>query len=140
VLERAGSGRLDDELREHISACAHCRDLFEVAAAILVDRATAIGEARLPGSGLVWWRANVRARQEAARAAVRVASFVQVILLVTAIIVALALVGSNLRSVDFRAVFMSIAAGINRLAVPMVALAAWLILAPVALYFAVTEE
>lgn len=97
-------------------------------------------DAPLPGAGLTWWRANMRARQEAARAAVRAGSVVQIALLVTAIVIALALLGFNLRSVDFRAVFMTVAAGIGRFGVPLIALIAWLILAPVAVYFAVTEE
>jgi surface polysaccharide O-acyltransferase-like enzyme len=88
----------------------------------------------------MWWRTTMRARQEAARTAVRTASFVQALLLVTAIFVALALLGFNLRSVDFREVFIAVAASMSRFAVPLFALAAWLILAPVALYFTVTEE
>ena len=136
VLQAASSGRVDDELREHIAGCAGCGDLLEVAAAIVDDRSALMRGAHLPSSGLVWWRANMRARRQAARAAVRTASFVQVVLLITAVAIALALVGANLPSVDYRSV---LASGIS-VTVPLVALAAWLILAPVAVYFAVTED
>jgi hypothetical protein len=37
------------------------------------------GEVRLPGSGLVWWRAQMRARQEAADAAARPIAIVQTV-------------------------------------------------------------
>jgi len=135
VLQAVSSGRVDDELQEHIAGCAGCRDLLEVAVAIVDDRSALMREAHLPSSGLVWWRANMRARQQAARTAVRTASFVQVVLLVGAIVIALAVVGVNLPSIDYRSL---LASGLP--AIPLFAFAAWLILAPVAVYFAVTEE
>jgi hypothetical protein len=135
VLQAVSSGRVGDELQSHIAGCAGCSDLLEVAAAIVDDRSALMREAHLPSSGLVWWRANMRARQQAARTAVRTASFVQVVLLVGAIVIALAVVGVNLASVDYRSL---LASGLPT--IPLFAFAAWLILAPVAVYFAVTEE
>jgi len=134
VLQAAAYGRMDAELQDHVAACADCRELLDVAAAILDDRSTLMREAHLPGAGLVWWRTNMRARQEAARAAVRAGSFVQVVLLVTAVVIAIALVGANLPSINKTALFAVVSS------VPLFAFAAWLILAPVAVYFAVTEK
>ncbi len=136
VLQAVSSGRVGDELREHIASCPGCRDLLEVASAVVDDRSALIREARIPSSGLIWWRANMRSRQQAARTVVRTASFVQIVLLITAAAIAFALVGTKLPSLDYRSV---LASGMS-VTIPLFALAAWLILAPVAVYFAVTEE
>jgi hypothetical protein len=45
----------------------HRGDLTAAAAALLNEHESAWGEARVPASGVVWWRAQVRAREEAAR-------------------------------------------------------------------------
>lgn len=124
-----------EELRAHLASCSSCRELYDVARSIADDRANLMRNAPVPGAGLVWWRANMRGQREAARAAVRAGSLVQVALLLAAVIIALATLGI---SVDVHAVARSIAA--STVAIPLMALAAWLILAPVAVYFAVTEE
>ncbi len=69
--------RCDEDLRTHVNACAVCADLAEVAAALLDDREAAWREARVPPAGVVWWRAQLRAREEAARAAGRPLAFIQ---------------------------------------------------------------
>ena len=137
VLECAGKAQIGDELRAHIDACDSCRELFEVARAVVDDRSVLMRDARLPGAGLVWWRANMRERREAARAAVRAGSVVQVFLLVAAVLIALGVLGI---SIDVQAVWRSIVLSAQTFAIPLLALAAWLILAPVAVYFAVTEK
>jgi hypothetical protein len=58
-----------DDLRGHVSGCAICRDIVAVALPLLQDRQAAVEGAQPPSSGVVWWRAQMRARQEAARAA-----------------------------------------------------------------------
>lgn len=68
-----------DELQSHVAACDCCRTL--------VAAITPLGEAwldtraaaQVPGSGMVWWRAQMRARREAARAAARPMTVVQAI-------------------------------------------------------------
>jgi len=68
-----------DELQAHVDACDSCRSL--------VAAITPLGEAWLdtraaahvPASGMVWWRAQMRARREAARAAARPMTVVQTI-------------------------------------------------------------
>src|SRR5438477_538386 len=111
--------------------------LVEVARAVVDDRSVLMRDARLPGAGLVWWRANMRERREAARAAVRAGSVVQIFLLVAAVLIALGVLGI---SIDVQAVWRSIVLSAQTFAIPLLALAAWLILAPVAVYFAVTEK
>ena len=69
-----------DELHAHIAACAICTDVLEVARAIHEDCEAAENNAQvpqIPPAGLVWWRAEIRARQEAMRAASRPMTLVQ---------------------------------------------------------------
>jgi hypothetical protein len=80
VLAAVGSGRwpsrVDAELRAHVSQCAVCRDVVTVAEAFGREdaepgRLAESAAAHIPDSGAMWFRAQLRARQEAARTAVR---------------------------------------------------------------------
>jgi hypothetical protein len=71
--------RVDAELRDHVAACVVCRDLVEVVAAFEEDCDAARSDAHVPESANVWWRAQVRAREDAARVAVRPITAAQVI-------------------------------------------------------------
>lgn len=74
VLTMVTTGRWPDrapaELREHAASCEVCSDLAVIAVAIEAD-AAAGPIPSVPSAGTVWWRAQLRARQEAARAVVR---------------------------------------------------------------------
>lgn len=59
------------ELTEHLAACEHCRDLHVIVSALQDDHAMALADARVPSAGQMWWRAELRARQEAAAVAAR---------------------------------------------------------------------
>ncbi|HUJ13325.1 MAG TPA: hypothetical protein VL284_05980 [Thermoanaerobaculia bacterium] len=137
VLAGAGTGAIDADLRAHLDACDSCRDLFAVARAVVDDRATLMTDAHPPGAGLMWWRITMRERRDVARTAERAGSFIQFVLVVAAVFVALAFLGV---SIDVQAVWQSIATSAKTFAIPLIALAAWLILAPVAVYFAVSEK
>jgi predicted anti-sigma-YlaC factor YlaD len=132
VLRALTIGRVDDELREHLGVCAACTDLLEVASAVIDDRRALMREATIPTSGLMWWRTNMRAREEARRVVVRTASVVQAVLIAVAVLVAVVVLGVTVPpvKVDYGPI----------LTIPIFAFLAWLILAPVAVYFAVTEE
>src|SRR5512132_2637299 len=69
--------RCDEELRAHVQACEVCADLVAVAGALLEDHDAAYAQARVPSAGIVWWRAQLRAREEDGRAAARPIAFVQ---------------------------------------------------------------
>ena len=69
--------RCEEELRAHVSACSVCADLVDVAGALLNDRDAVYDDARVPSSGIVWWRAQLQAREDAARAAGRPIAFIQ---------------------------------------------------------------
>lgn len=137
VLECATSGAAGQELRAHIASCECCRELFDVARSVSIDRAALLRSAHLPSAGLVFWRANMRAQRDAVRTTVRAGSLIQFALLVIAIIASLAILGI---SIDVHSAARWILAAAQTWAIPLVALAAWLILAPVAVYFAVTDK
>jgi hypothetical protein len=149
--------RADDNLRAHVASCAVCADLVEVTTALLEDRELACSEATLPPSGVVWWRAQLRAREDAARAAARPLAFIQGV----AASVALWLVVTLLRAIPAADVVNAwgwARRSIGALSIPwpdltnvvpaagwatvglVCLLAAWLMLAPIAIYLAVGDE
>lgn len=136
VIESLRNGHTDAELRSHAAECADCNDLTEVAGALLDDRRTLMREAPIPGSGLVWWRTTMRARQEAAHRAMIAARVVQAALVTIALIAAIVWIGPKSTPIDLHAIFTAM----SGFALPLFAVAGLLILAPVAVYFVVTEE
>jgi hypothetical protein len=80
VLEAVAFGRWPDQcgdLAAHVSACEGCADLVEVMLALRDDQAALCREAQPPAAGMVWWRATIRARAEAARTAAQPISVLQ---------------------------------------------------------------
>jgi heme A synthase len=75
VLDAVASARwphrVPRELADHVSACAICADVVTVAAVMRADHDAVWQQAEIPSSGQVWWRAEMRARQEAIRKASR---------------------------------------------------------------------
>jgi hypothetical protein len=118
--------RCDDELRAHAASCADCADLVEVATALTDDRDDVVHAAHVPPSGAVWWRAQMRTRQEAARTARRAISAMQAAAVLLALVAVLVIVGPIHFTIPPLPVILA-------LALP-------LLLAPVAVYFAVTED
>ena len=86
VMDAIGAARwpdrCDDELRRHVAGCEVCADLAEVFGPVAAERDEAWDEARVPPATLVWWRAQLRARDEALRAATRPLTAVYAIALV----------------------------------------------------------
>ena len=60
-----------DAVLAHLEACDSCRDLHTIASALHDDHAMALAEAHVPSAGQAWWRAELRARQEATALAAR---------------------------------------------------------------------
>lgn len=77
VASRRWPARADQALRAHVASCGSCADLAAVAGALLYEEDAAYAEARVPPAAAVWHRAQLRARDEAARAAARPIGFVQ---------------------------------------------------------------
>ena len=145
--------RCDAELRAHVQACEVCADLAAVAGALLEDHDAAYGQARVPSAGLVWWRAQLRAREEDARAAARPIAFIQGVAASALVWGAVMLVRSIPRAtfVAWTDWALELRPDVNvslttlahtAAAVPMVMLLAGaaLLLAPLAIYLAVNED
>jgi len=64
VLEAVQSGRLT-ELHTHLAACPTCADLVLVLESMQKDGDMVAADVRIPSAGLVWFKAQLRARREA---------------------------------------------------------------------------
>ena len=82
-----------EELSLHVTSCRSCSELVSVTAALIADGSAARRDAVVPSAAIVWWRAQMRARQEAARAITRPITFVQGLAIACAAGVALGLAG-----------------------------------------------
>ncbi len=71
VVEAARSGRCDPVLRTHIAECEVCAEVMLVAELLRQENASMQAGALLPNAGQIWWKAQVRSRQEAAEKAIR---------------------------------------------------------------------
>jgi hypothetical protein len=66
VLEAIRLGQWQEELREHVADCPSCADAA-LAAQFLQDvRESDLASTRVPSAGWMWWRAQLRAKREAA--------------------------------------------------------------------------
>ncbi len=147
--------RAEDELRTHVASCAICTDLVAVASRLIEEQDAASAEVRVPPAGVVWWRAQIRARQEAARAASRPITIAQTAAVVSVLSVAIALVVTGWASLDgWGTALSSMTAGLRGIARPgfplpaltgqglylAVAIGISLVIAPLAIYLAVSDE
>jgi len=143
--------RADADLRAHTADCAICRDLIASVGPILGDRVDLSNEGHLPSSGAMWWRAQMRARQEAVREASRPVTIAQIIGF--ACVIAIAGVAVAWLSPVVRTWFGEWSWQLAGLTMPemrtgllaqgwLVLLMAlvWLVLAPLVIYFAVAED
>lgn len=148
-------GRCDAEMRAHVESCVVCRDTLTVALPLLMEGEAAYTAAQVPSSAIVWWRAQMRARREAERVASRPITIVQGIafacgvLLVAAGAVwaspSLSPWGGWFRrltgSVEMGTAAVTSAATLSPWGLlPWIALAVLVLVAPLAVYFAVTDD
>jgi hypothetical protein len=156
VVDAVTAGRwpgVEAELRGHVRSCRSCADLVEVLGPLLDAGDAAWQNARVPSSGVVWWRAQMRARREATVSANRPLTIAQVagtlagiaVLLGIAVVVApwfdLSLAGS-LESLRLNLEPVTLA-GLPTLARHWwiaLLVGSWLLLAPMAIYFAVADD
>jgi hypothetical protein len=71
LLDALGNGFVSGELEAHVARCAACSELRLVAGALLGDRTDAMREAAVPSSASMWWRMQMRYRQDVATATTR---------------------------------------------------------------------
>ena len=87
--------RVDAELRDHVATCAICTDVVTVAAAFEADPPRFPADHHLPESGVIWWKTQMRAREEARRAAGRPITVAQAVAFASCLGVAGALFGAT---------------------------------------------
>ncbi len=154
ALQSRWPDRVDAGLREHVATCAICSDVIAIAGAIDDARMETRALAAIPDSGQVWWRAQLRARREAAAMAGRPITAVQVITLACAMGLlgacfgamsawfqsALGSITSSIAGFRLQAALLSAAALVSGHGLFVIALVAMLLLAPVAVCFAVLRD
>jgi predicted anti-sigma-YlaC factor YlaD len=96
LLDALGRGFVGAELAAHVASCPSCGELSVVAGALLEDRAQAIVEAPIPSAGTMWWRLQVRRRQEAEATARRSLLIGQAVTLAVAIGLVVSFFGAHL--------------------------------------------
>jgi hypothetical protein len=161
VLDALTSGRwpdrADEGLRIHVASCAICADIVDVAGAILEGRDDRVTEMRIPSSAVMWWRAQMRARQEAAREASRPITIAQIVASISAVALIIAAVvvlspwfgvvlGDWMDSARAALAATTVLAAAPSTSlthgwmIPAIIIGVSLLLAPVAIYFAVADD
>jgi len=140
----------DADLREHVEGCAACRDLAVVAGAVLADRRRLEARATPLSSGGIWWRMQLRREREARTAAARTVLRAQSLSIAVTIVAVI--VAASVSSVLPRVWMWLVSAKSGMWPLPafswaipsvtavLLVVAAWIILAPVALYLAIAKE
>jgi len=157
VLDAVSAGRWPDrapaDLRAHAGTCPICAALGTVAAALRDEHDAEWSAARVPDAGVLWRRAQLRARAEAARIATRPIAAAQGVALACAAGLAVAFLGAGLAWItpwlDWLAASVS-TLGADALTVTAVASLAgravalaftiWIVLGPVVLYLVLADE
>lgn len=77
VIEAVHTGRWDPELRQHAAQCQACADAALAARVLREMREIDEAQARIPNAGLMWWKAQLLAKQEAGERATQPITFVE---------------------------------------------------------------
>jgi len=140
VLAAVADGSWDhatDELKAHVMTCRTCSDLALVSQLLKTDHAAMVAEANVPSAGQVWWRAQVRARAEAAEAAARPLFVAQALACAAVVGLLVALVTWLWPAGGWH--FVATAPSELSLTT-WVAIGAWVVIAPVALYLVFARD
>jgi hypothetical protein len=159
VLSALKSSRLNTAcepgLAAHVEVCSSCSQLADLARELLDDHRAVVSQAQVPSSAIVWWRAQMRSRREAALVVTQPMTFVQGLILACAAGLTVAAVGFFVptfrRAFEYTAGATDVIPSISWslapevLANPIVmagvaALALCAIVVPLALYFTFQEE
>ena len=141
-----------------VEGCLSCAEIAAIAQAFSDDRITLLREAQVPSSAIVWWRAQMRSRREAAEVAAQPMTWAQGLAIACAVGVLVAaagfftptfmkalewMMGTSLPAPSFSLPAMSVPDEplTNPIIVAMVAaLGLSAIVLPVVLYFTFREE
>lgn len=155
VLTGAWPHRCDDALVAHAVECETCREVAAISALLRDDAERARHEVHVPAAGQVWWRAAIRSRLESTQAATRPMTWMHGITGAVALGLALAVLTvawpmvapAAGRMWTLAAAFFpnaesaSAVAGSLRLSAMLgLIAAAFLVIAPLVLYFALSDE
>jgi len=152
ILRAVVTGQVDDEMREHVEACDVCGELLIVASALRAERDRTLRDVRVPAAGQIWWRSALRAHAEAGQAARRPIVWLQGIIAACIAGMSAAVVGfawPSIRDAALRIAELGSSLGPDvmplvdavRSAMPLaIAVIACLVLMPLAVYFALSDE
>jgi hypothetical protein len=87
----------DPEFRKHVETCPTCREQLLVLHAFHTARAQAMQAARVDHPNLIWWRAQLRRRNDALQRVTRPITTAQIFALCLSILTAAALLRSQIR-------------------------------------------
>jgi Flp pilus assembly protein TadB len=119
--------------------CPECGPLVALAEQVRREFEHTRQQAQVPTPEIVWWRAQMRAREEAARTAARPIVFTQALALAALIGLLVSVVGRLTLPVLSWAVFPALPAGLPLVAIAIAAVC-WLVIAPAVLYFAFSRD
>ena len=155
VLSRAWPERVDAALVAHADTCEVCGDVALIASLIHDDHERSRHDAHVPAAGQVWWRSAIRARLESTQSVVRPITWLHAITAAMAIGVLLAIatlawpflppLTDRVWSVAVEFfpnadVAAALASGLRLTAMLGAIAVAILVLAPLAVYFALSRE
>ena len=156
--------RLDDaawrdggeDLRTHIEQCETCAEVVAVAILLREDREISQHDVHVPAAGQVWWRAAVRARLDGAHAAARPLTWAHGIAGASAVGLCIGVLGIVWPTIDRAAAWVGsyassvgpaaftiielVSAAVQRSLPFAIAAAAGMVLAPLALYLALSDD
>jgi hypothetical protein len=139
------------DLAAHASGCAVCREVAEVAQSFDAERRSFNRAVTVPSAARVWWRAQMRARMEAAEVASQPLGFAQGIGAASAVAVAILSIQWVLPSIlsagtwldrvtAETAMFAPVEGGVVRFAVWLTLGLALLVLVPVVVFCAMPDD
>jgi hypothetical protein len=154
VLQNRWPERVEASLRAHVAACAICADVVVVAGTLDDAREEMRARAVVADSGRVWWLAQMRARRDAAQAAGRPITAVQVIAFACAMGLlgacfgatsawfqsALDRTASSVAAFKFQALLPLAVAFVTEHGALLLGMAAILLVVPAAAYFTMLRE
>lgn len=119
--------------------CPECAELAAVAALVQAEFDRTLRDARVPSPFVVWQRAQVRAREEAARAAARPILFSQALAVAALLGLLVSMAGRLTLSALSWPVIAPLSADFPVLPIALAA-GCWLLLAPLALYLSLSRD
>ena len=121
--------------------CPQCGPLVVLEEEIRREFEDTRREARVPTPEIVWWRAQMRAREEAARKAARPILFTQALAIAALIGLLVSVAGRiTLTSISWSDIGLPVVAQTTSLLPIAIVAGCWVVLAPIALYYAFSRD